>query len=284
MRNSAPEAGPTIWPTSTLRARISPAVGAVTLRLADFGPGRPELCLGDPHLRIGRVTNGLLGIDLGLGDEAAALERNARARSSIGQARHWRAPPRPARRAAPPVAPGPIGRRPRAPGRRGPSFRHRREPGRPGRPDPAIPTGWSRLAAERAAGGDHAADLATAGYDHGDRWDLARAACARRANPFRCAAAEDHQDRTRSAAPTAAAMISQRRRCERSTTISVSEEWIEVSRFIIPCPISQILQLATQAVLANKSPHATDAVAGCMPAVFDKRRHLCRKRALARRQ
>jgi hypothetical protein len=46
-----------------------------------------------------------------------------------------------------------------------------------------------------------------------------------------------------STAATAAAMISRRRRraAAASVTISVSEEWIEVSRFIISCPYSRIL-------------------------------------------
>ena len=88
-----------------------------------------------------------------------------RARNWTGRARHWRAPLRPARRAAPPAAPGPSGRRSPAPGRRAPSCRHRPARGRRGRPEPAMPTGWSRLAASGPLAVIIRADLAAAGDD-----------------------------------------------------------------------------------------------------------------------
>ena len=112
--------------------------------------------------------------------------------------------------------------------------------------DPAARSGDAdrlvALGGKRAAGGDHAADLAVAGDDHGDGRDLARRRPPPPARLVRCAAPiddENKDDQQRTA--TAAAMMTSRRRArERSTTTSVSEEWIEVSRFIIPCPISRI--------------------------------------------
>ena len=52
------------------------AAGATTLSWPIWRAGRAKLCLRDAHLRISGVARGLLGVDLRLGDEAAALERD----------------------------------------------------------------------------------------------------------------------------------------------------------------------------------------------------------------
>ena len=78
-------------------------------------------------------------------------------------------------------------------------------------------------------------------------------------------------------------MMTIRRRCaERSTTTSVSDEWIEVSRFIVPCPNAPFAQphrWLRQLYYTNKSPRATER-SRLPPLLFDEEWHLFGKRAL----
>ena len=76
-RNSPPAPPLTTCPTSTLRDRISPALGArmssrpIRARLA------PSVRLGDPHPGIGGIARGALAVEVGLADEAAPDQRLA---------------------------------------------------------------------------------------------------------------------------------------------------------------------------------------------------------------
>src|SRR3954449_8816097 len=47
------------------------------VQLPDLRPGRAKLRLCDADLRISGIASSFLGIDFGLGDEAAALERQS---------------------------------------------------------------------------------------------------------------------------------------------------------------------------------------------------------------
>ena len=220
------------------------------------GARRAELRLGDADLRISGVAGRLLGIDLGLGDEAAALERDGALVIGLGKRG--------------------IGAR---------RLDLRGELRRLLRLDRAVDDREHLARADPAAGIDEdaddaaalsrrcrpagrawrasgplaviiARDLAAAGNDDRDRRDLARALAAGRRGrlaaprPIIIADAQDDEQRR---AATAAPMITQRRRRARSVTTSVSEEWIEVSRFIIPLPSLRISRLSVASCITRIS-------------------------------
>ena len=109
------------------------------------------------------------------------------------------------------------------------------------------------LGGERAAGGDHAADLLRPGTTTVTvgTWPAPRGALRRLVGRSRAISDESDQI-TISGEADAAAMTSRRRRRERSTTTSVSEEWIEVSLFMMSMPACREFRVLTRrAVLAE---------------------------------
>ena len=163
-----------------------------------------------------------------------------RAHSSTAQARRRLSLPRSAQPAAPPAAPA-TERSTTAstwPARTQLPASTRTRTTRP--PCAGDPDRLVALGAERAAGGDDSADLAPAGNDDRHRRHLSRRPRRRRGaslaavEPRAVSKARPTMSRAR---PQRAPMITiRRRRRERSTTTSVSEEWIEVSRFMLSCP------------------------------------------------
>ena len=141
-----------------------------------------------------------------------------------------------------------------------------------------MPTGWSRLRRERAAGGDRAADLAPARNDHGDGRDLARAALQPR-RPRRCSAARAHHHaRARDDRPATTARDDHLRlRARAVDNHQVSEEWIVVSRFINSLTLSRMRDLLCRGCITpitHRPQHTLRA--NNIPRHFYQRWHLLR--------
>jgi hypothetical protein len=92
---------------------------------------------------------------------------------------------------------------------------------------------------------------------------------------------------SKASAASAPTMTRRRRPRERSTTTSVSDEWIEVSRFIVPCPkrpVGANPRVPYGSCITLISHHAQQtAPSPERPLLFDKEWHLFGERALAHR-
>ena len=127
-RNSPPAPGPTTWPTSIERDRISPLVGARMSSRPIRARLPAKIGLGDADARVGGIARGAPAVDIGLGHEAARDQRLGAVELILGERRVGPRHGDLRRQLARLPASAPSDRSTRAPGPGGPSFRHRHRP------------------------------------------------------------------------------------------------------------------------------------------------------------